>query len=41
MKKSGYVIEKISLPMIKYALAIYYVVIPAEISSNLSRYDGD
>ena len=39
-EKSGYVIEKISLPMIKYALAIYYVVIPAEISSNLSRYDG-
>ena len=28
-EKSGYVIEKISLPMIKYALAIYYVVIPA------------
>jgi len=26
--------------MVKYALAIYYIVVPAEISSNLGRYDG-
>jgi aspartyl-tRNA(Asn)/glutamyl-tRNA(Gln) amidotransferase subunit A len=26
--------------MLKYALAIYYIVVPAEISSNLGRYDG-
>ena len=28
------------MPMLKYALAIYYIVVPAEISSNLARYDG-
>ncbi len=36
----GYEIEEVSLPMLKYALAIYYIVVPAEISSNLARYDG-
>ena len=40
LKKLGYEIEEVSLPIIKYALAIYYIVVPAEISSNLSRYDG-
>lgn len=39
-KEAGYIIDEVSLPMLKYALAIYYVVVPAEISSNLSRYDG-
>ena len=39
-KQQGYEIEKVSLPMLKYALAIYYIVVPAEISSNLARYDG-
>lgn len=36
----GYEVEAISLPLLKYAIAIYYTVIPAEISSNLARYDG-
>lgn len=36
----GYEVEAVSMPMLKYALAIYYVIVPAEISSNLSRYDG-
>lgn len=40
MKAKGHTIEEVSLPMLKYALAIYYVVVPAEISSNLGRYDG-
>lgn len=37
---SGYEITEVSLPMLAYALAIYYIVVPAEISSNLGRYDG-
>lgn len=37
---SGYTVDEVSLPILKYALAIYYVVVPAEISSNLGRYDG-
>ena len=28
------------MPSLKYALAIYYIVVPAEVSSNLARYDG-
>ena len=40
MKAKGHTVEEVSLPMIKYALAIYYIVVPAEISSNLGRYDG-
>ena len=39
-KSLGYEVEEVSLPMLKYALAIYYIVVPAEISSNLARYDG-
>ena len=39
-KTLGYEIEEVSMPMLKYALAIYYIVVPAEISSNLARYDG-
>ncbi len=40
MKAKGHIVEEVSLPMVKYALAIYYIVVPAEISSNLGRYDG-
>lgn len=40
MKAKGHTVEEVSLPMLKYALAIYYIVVPAEISSNLGRYDG-
>ncbi len=40
MKSRGHTVEEVSLPLIKYALAIYYIVVPAEISSNLGRYDG-
>lgn len=40
MESAGHEIEYVSLPMLKYALAIYYIVVPAEISSNLARYDG-
>lgn len=37
---NGATIDEISLPSLSLALACYYVICPAEISSNLSRYDG-
>lgn len=40
LKAEGAVIKEISLPHTKYALPAYYIVAPAEASSNLSRYDG-
>ena len=40
LKSNGHIIEEVSLPMAEYALAIYYVLVPAELSSNLARYDG-
>ncbi|MEL6789600.1 MAG: Asp-tRNA(Asn)/Glu-tRNA(Gln) amidotransferase subunit GatA [Pseudomonadota bacterium] len=40
LKEAGCEIVDISLPMTKYALPVYYIVAPAEASSNLARYDG-
>lgn len=40
LKDKGAEIVPVSLPSLKYALAVYYILVPAEISSNLSRYDG-
>jgi aspartyl-tRNA(Asn)/glutamyl-tRNA(Gln) amidotransferase subunit A len=40
LKDAGATIVDISLPHTKYALAAYYIVAPAEASSNLARYDG-
>ena len=40
IRDAGAVITDISLPHTKYALPAYYVVAPAEASSNLARYDG-
>ncbi len=39
-KALGAKIEEISLPHTEYALAVYYIIMPAEVSSNLARYDG-
>lgn len=39
-KKAGAEITEVSLPSIPLALACYYIVVPAEVSANLSRYDG-
>lgn len=40
LKLKGYHIVDISLPLVKYSLATYYIVMPSEVSSNLARYDG-
>ncbi len=40
MRAAGAEIQEISLPSSPLALAVYYIVCPAEASSNLSRYDG-
>jgi aspartyl-tRNA(Asn)/glutamyl-tRNA(Gln) amidotransferase subunit A len=40
LKDAGAETVEISLPMTKYALPAYYIVAPAEASSNLARYDG-
>ena len=40
LKDAGAIIKNISLPHTKYALPTYYIVAPAEASSNLARYDG-
>jgi aspartyl-tRNA(Asn)/glutamyl-tRNA(Gln) amidotransferase subunit A len=40
LKEAGATLEEISMPSLPLALAVYYIVCPAEVSSNLSRYDG-
>ena len=40
LKESGAEIVEVSLPHTRYALPAYYIVAPAEASSNLARYDG-
>lgn len=39
-EEMGAIVEEMSLPHSAYALAAYYVIIPVEVSANLSRYDG-
>jgi aspartyl-tRNA(Asn)/glutamyl-tRNA(Gln) amidotransferase subunit A len=40
LKSLGYEIKEIKLPNIKYSLAVYYIIMSAEASSNLARFDG-
>lgn len=39
-KDLGYKIEEVDLPNVKYSLAVYYIILPGEVSSNLARFDG-
>lgn len=40
LKAAGAEVREVSLPSLPLALAVYYIICPAEVSSNLSRYDG-
>ncbi len=40
MRQAGAEVSNMSLPSLSAALAVYYIIVPAEISSNLMRYDG-
>ncbi len=40
LKRAGHSVEAAQLPMAKYSLAMYYIIVPAEVASNLARYDG-
>lgn len=40
LRKLGHTVEEVSMPSLDLSLAVYYIVVPAEISSNLQRYDG-
>ena len=40
LKRAGYTIKNVELPSLHYALSVYYVLMPAEVSANLARYDG-
>ena len=40
LEKEGAKIEEISLPYSEWALATYYIIMPAEVSANLARFDG-
>lgn len=39
-KEKGYEIVDVELPALSYALPVYYIINPAEVSTNLSRFDG-
>ena len=40
LEAAGATVEEVSLPHTDYGLATYYIVVPAEASANLARYDG-
>ena len=40
MRKLGAEVVEVSLPMTKYAIAAYYIIVPAEVTTNLARLDG-
>lgn len=40
LRTSGIIVDEISLPMMAYAVPMYYTLMPAEVSTNLARFDG-
>lgn len=40
LRKAGHTVDEVSMPVAPLALAMYYIIVPAEVSSNLARYDG-
>ncbi len=40
LQNAGAIVEEISIPHLKYALPVYYIIAPAEASANLARFDG-
>ncbi len=40
LKENGFAVKEVSLPLTKYALSAYYIIVPAEVSANLARFDG-
>ncbi len=40
LKKKGHEVKEVSLSYLHYALPVYYIIMPAEVSSNLARFDG-
>lgn len=40
LRKLGHTVEEVSIPTLAISLAVYYIVVPAEFSSNQQRYDG-
>ena len=40
LKERGAQLVDVRMPLVKYALPFYFTLVPAEASSNLSRYDG-
>ena len=40
LRAAGYEVRDVELPSLSAALAVYYILVPAEVSSNMARYDG-
>jgi len=40
LKKDGHEVVDVEMPNLRYSLPVYYVLMPAEVSSNMSRFDG-
>ncbi len=40
LQEQGHEVVNVELPSLKYSLAVYYIIMPSEVSSNMSRYDG-